>query len=264
MKNSTNSSDSSRGSAPKIGRHTARATSMNGRPSALRRSQVSSDSLSSCAAPRASHGASTGTFSASEFRRGIASSRSGSSGDVGRRAAGRAGVGVQRAPAAGEVDVPAGVEARERRDPELVDERADVVLRRPDELRAEVDDLTAGHGAVEHPPADAIARLDDRHRVPGAGDLARRDEAGEPGADDDDIVLAARARTAGGPPLRRRCCQGPVAGRGGGRGRSGRGRTRDEAAAADASGVLAHACTITRPAAPVKRPRSPGGARNRA
>ena len=80
MKNSTNSSDSSRGSAPKIGRVAARATSMKRLPPVeLRRSHVSSDSLSSCAAPGASHGASTGTFSDSELSFGIASSRSGSS-----------------------------------------------------------------------------------------------------------------------------------------------------------------------------------------
>jgi hypothetical protein len=80
MKNSTNSSDSSRGSAPKIGRVAARATSMKRCPAGeLRRSHVSSDWPSSCAAPGASHGASAPTFSDSEFSCGMASSRSASS-----------------------------------------------------------------------------------------------------------------------------------------------------------------------------------------
>ena len=87
-----------------------------------------------------------------------------------------------------------------------------MVLRRPDELGAEVDDLAAGDRPVEHPPADAVARLEHRDRVPGARDLARRDEPGQPGADDDDVLRgdarggAARARRspAGARPRPRR------------------------------------------------------------
>ena len=170
MKYRTNSSDSSRGSAPKIGRHTARATSRNGLPIALRRSQVSSDSLSSCAAPGVSHGASTGTLSDIESSRGIASSRSGSNaGSGGALPVGPVSAYSVRRPAArwtlrpavklGNVSMPSSSTS------------ADVVLRRPDELRAEIDDLAAGDRPVEHPPADAVARLEHRDGVPGPRDL---------------------------------------------------------------------------------------------
>ena len=118
-----------------------------------------------------------------------------------------------------------------------------MVLRRADELRAEVDDLAAGDRLVEHPPADAVARLEHRDRVPGARDLARRDEPGQAGADDDDVLAAAHAAPARAP-LRGLGGRRAAAARG--RGRGGRRGTGDEAAAADAS-VVAHACTITAP-----------------
>ena len=171
---------------------------------------------------------------------------------VGRRRAGRSGVGIQRAPAVGDVDVPAGRVGGERLDPELVEERADVVLRGPDELRPEVDRLAA-HGAVEHPPADAVTRLDDGDRVPGARDRPRGDEPRQPRADDDDVVLAVRAAPSldrlALRPLRR-------TGRAARRGERRRPRgTGDETTAADA-GLIAHACTITPAPAAVKRERS--------
>ena len=127
-----------------------------------------------------------------------------------------------------------------------------MVLRRADELGAEIDHLAAGNGAVEHPAADAIARLDDRDGVPGARDLAGRDEAGEASADDDDILLAPHAAACRRGPLGGARSRGAGGARRGGRGR--RGGAGDEAAAADAS-VLAHPCTITAPGARVKRQR---------
>ena len=79
----------------------------------------------------------------------------------------------------------------------------------------------AGDRPAQHPPADALARLEHRDRVPGARDLARRDEPRQPGPDDDDVLAPARAaarpaarwprpRPPGSPP-RRRCRRPPAA-----------------------------------------------------
>jgi hypothetical protein len=127
-----------------------------------------------------------------------------------------------------------------------------VVLRRPDELRAEVDDLAAGDRLVEHPAADAIARLQHRDGVPGASDLARGDQAGQPGAHDDHVLPAADAPPRGTAPSGIGVRRDTTSRGRGGRGGCGPG---DEAAAADAS-VIAHACTITAVTVPVKRQRS--------
>jgi hypothetical protein len=49
--------------------------------------------------------------------------------------------------------------------------------------------LAAGLGqlAKPGPPADAIARLEDDDAVAALAEVARGDQAGEPGADDDDV-----------------------------------------------------------------------------
>ena len=125
-----------------------------------------------------------------------------------------------------------------------------MVLRRADELRAEVDDLAAGDRAVEHPPADAVARLEHRDRAAGARDLARGDEPGEAGADDDD-VLARRARR-----RRRGVARGAGAGGGGRRAAAAAAAAAAPATkrrAADASLVAPRLRRSPRAPAPVKR-----------
>ncbi len=49
---------------------------------------------------------------------------------------------------------------------------------------------------VERAAADAVARLEHEHRMPGGLDLTRRAEAGQAGADDDHVGVARSARAA--------------------------------------------------------------------
>ena len=101
----------------------------------------------------------------------------------------------------GQVDAVAGVVLQERRHAELLGQLRDVVLRRADEGAAGLDDLAAvlllGQVMVEHPAADPLAGLDHEHGPALAGDLASRDEAGDPGADHDDVDLLGERTLAG-------------------------------------------------------------------
>jgi hypothetical protein len=105
---------------------------------------------------------------------------------------------VQRPRAAREQDVRAAVVRRERLDAHGAGQREDAVLRRADEIAADLGDVAAAEGAVERAAANAVARLeyDDRmarpHQRPGCR------EAGEAGADDADVGAAGAAPHGGG------------------------------------------------------------------
>ena len=74
--------------------------------------------------------------------------------------------------------------------PEFAGQLREVILRRPDPLAADLDDLAGVGGAqsmVQRPATDAIAGLEHDHRAPGRVELARGREAREAGADDDHI-----------------------------------------------------------------------------
>src|SRR6185503_6316989 len=95
------------------------------------------------------------------------------------------------------------------------------------ELGPELGDMAAAEVGVERAPADAVARLDDDHRVPGGDEAPRGGEARETGPDDRDVGAAgapARLARAGG-------------GRGVGAGREERG-ARDSAADELAAGEV--------------------------
>ena len=79
-------------------------------------------------------------------------------------------------------------------DAERARERRDPVLRRPDPLTADLDDLPAADLLVEDPPANAVERLEHDDRATGGHELARRHEAGEPGSDDEEVGVGPRAR----------------------------------------------------------------------
>ena len=88
-------------------------------------------------------------------------------------------------------------------EPEPLDERADRVVAREDELGAQLDD-----GAVRELPrpdaaADPVARLEHDHLDARGGERVGRGEAGEPGADDGDAhgpAPSSSARTRGARP----------------------------------------------------------------
>ena len=85
----------------------------------------------------------------------------------------------------------------EHRHLELVGQRDDVVLGRPDERATGLDHGAGAEAVVEHPAADAVTGLDDEHRAAGARHLASGHEAGDAGADHDDVDVL-RQRAAGG------------------------------------------------------------------
>ena len=74
--------------------------------------------------------------------------------------------------------------------PELLGERGEAVLRRPDPLAADLHDLAVAEVLVQQPAADAIARLEHDHRGAAGQQVAGRHEAREPGADDGHVGLA--------------------------------------------------------------------------
>ncbi|MDF1604905.1 class II aldolase/adducin family protein [Nocardioides sp. YIM 152315] len=79
----------------------------------------------------------------------------------------------------------------ERRDPQLVGEREDVVLGRADERAARLDHGGAGAQlVVEHAPADPVARLDEENVVAAVGQVAGRDQPGDAAADHDGVDVA--------------------------------------------------------------------------
>ncbi len=113
----------------------------------------------------------------------------------------QAGVsGVERAPAARDLHVPAIVVGAVRADADRPREREDAVLGRADVLAAELGDPSRPDGRVERPPADAVARLEHDDVDARALQPSRGGEPGEPGADDDDVGRAgamARERRVG-------------------------------------------------------------------
>ena len=147
----------------------------------LRRTHVSNVCASQAAARRASHGAAVGTLRAIRSSRNAACPKSasacGASFGMRARVAPHLAVDLDQ--------VLAVAEGRERLDAELARERREPVLGRPDPLAARLDDLAAADLLVERAPADAVARLEHHHALAGAGQVARGDEAREPGADDD-------------------------------------------------------------------------------
>ncbi len=104
--------------------------------------------------------------------------------------------------ARGVVDALALVVLHERRHLELFGKRDDVVLGGTDERAAGLDHRAPGQPVVQHPAADAVARLDDQHRATAAGDLACGHQAGDAGPHDDDIDPAGQ-RALQGRGLRR-------------------------------------------------------------
>jgi hypothetical protein len=90
---------------------------------------------------------------------------------------------VQRAHAAGEQDVGAGVEGGEGLDAHGARQGEDAVLRRADVLAADLRDVPAAERRVERAPADAVARLEHDDGAVGGDESAGGGQAGEPGAD---------------------------------------------------------------------------------
>ncbi len=72
---------------------------------------------------------------------------------------------------------------------QLAGERQHAVLGRPDPLAADLDLLAVGDRLRQQPAPDPVARLQHRDRRPCPLQLARRDEAGEAGADDGHVCL---------------------------------------------------------------------------
>src|SRR5204862_5607458 len=89
-------------------------------------------------------------------------------------------------------------ERLERPQAELLDQPQDPVLRGPDPLAADLDDLAVPEIVVEGPPPDAVARLQHHERLPRLLQLPAGGQPGEPGADDDDVHLAGTGRGLGG------------------------------------------------------------------
>jgi hypothetical protein len=79
---------------------------------------------------------------------------------------------------------------REGGDAELVGERRDPLLGRPDPLAAHLDYLVPADLLVEQATADAVARLDHNRPLAGGGDPAGGDETGKPSTDDCDVSLS--------------------------------------------------------------------------
>ena len=76
-------------------------------------------------------------------------------------------------------------------DPQLLGERQHLVLRRPDPLPTELHHVlgVVAHRLAQIATADAIARFQHLHVEPGAGELARRRQAGQARTNDDDIAV---------------------------------------------------------------------------
>ena len=70
---------------------------------------------------------------------------------------------------------------------ELLGQPQDVVLGRPDEGAAGLDHAAGLEVVVEHPAADAVARLDERAPSGRDGPTAGGHQAGDPAADHDDV-----------------------------------------------------------------------------
>ena len=120
------------------------------------------------ASPRAaSHGASTGT--SFDISLSCVTSAASSGRIVGSLGAvpGRAGVAVLRALALDDRDVVAGREGGEGADADLLGQLEHAALGRADERAAALGLLAARQLVVPHAAADAVARLDDEHRLPG-------------------------------------------------------------------------------------------------
>jgi hypothetical protein len=86
---------------------------------------------------------------------------------------------------AGLDQVLAVAEGGERRDAELGRQRREPVLGRADPRAARLEHLAIADLLVERAAADPVARLEHHHAPAGAGEVARRDQARQPGADDD-------------------------------------------------------------------------------
>ena len=68
-----------------------------------------------------------------------------------------------------------------------------LAVRHPGAAHVEVE-AAQGVALQPHAPADPLARLQHGHAPPAGLEVARRDEAGEPGADDEDVEHAASRR----------------------------------------------------------------------
>ena len=88
----------------------------------------------------------------------------------------------------------------ERRNADGLRERCDPVCVGPMNCAAELRDVPAAEVRVQRASADALARLEDHDGAPGGGELARRGEPREAGADDRDV---GGARSAAGLAGRR-------------------------------------------------------------
>ena len=78
-------------------------------------------------------------------------------------------------------------ERREALDAELLGQRGEPVLGRPDPLAARLHDLAGADVLVERAPADPVARLEHDHAAAGPLQIAGGHEPGQAGPHDDDI-----------------------------------------------------------------------------
>ena len=74
--------------------------------------------------------------------------------------------------------------------PQLARQRGQTVLRGPDPLTPDLDDVAAADVLVEHPAADAIAGLHDDHGRPGVRRGTGRRQAGQAGPDHHQVGVA--------------------------------------------------------------------------
>ena len=83
-----------------------------------------------------------------------------------------------------------GAESGDERQSELVDQPAVGGVEVADQLAAELHQAPVGKPRLLDPPAGAATGLDHDHVGAGCGQVARRAEPGEPGADDDDVSIS--------------------------------------------------------------------------
>ena len=81
-------------------------------------------------------------------------------------------------------------EGVDEREPQLVDEPAVGGVRRPDDLAAQLHEPAVRELGLLDAPAGAVARLEHDDVDAGAGEVARRGQAGEAGAQHGDVMAA--------------------------------------------------------------------------
>ena len=81
-------------------------------------------------------------------------------------------------------------------DPEVLGEAEDLVLRRPDPLAAQLDDVLGvlADRLAQGPAADSVPGLQHPHVEPGGAQLARRGQPAEARTDDNDVTVMHRRK----------------------------------------------------------------------